>query len=61
MQTAEFRIEKLQLAPHPEGGFYRETEWSRETCTAFLFVRGNYIAITFDTALLHNDNIFFCN
>jgi len=25
MQTAEFWIEKLHLAPHPEGGFYRET------------------------------------
>jgi len=25
MQKAEFWIEKLQLLPHPEGGFYRET------------------------------------
>ncbi len=25
MQKAEFWIESLKLAPHPEGGFYRET------------------------------------
>ena len=25
MQKAEFWIESLQLAPHPEGGYYRET------------------------------------
>ena len=25
MQKADFWIESLQLAPHPEGGFYRET------------------------------------
>jgi uncharacterized protein len=25
MQKAEFWIEKLNLSPHPEGGFYRET------------------------------------
>jgi predicted cupin superfamily sugar epimerase len=25
MQKAEFWIDRLQLAPHPEGGYYRET------------------------------------
>ena len=29
MENADFWIEKLKLAPHPEGGFYRET-WRSE-------------------------------
>ena len=31
MQKAEFWIEKLNLSPHPEGGFYRETYRSGES------------------------------
>lgn len=30
MRTAEYWIEHLQLQPHPEGGYYRETYRSRE-------------------------------
>ncbi|MEI8032115.1 MAG: cupin domain-containing protein [Chlorobiaceae bacterium] len=33
MQKAEFWIERLQLAPHPEGGHYRETYRSNGTCS----------------------------
>ncbi|MBN1279419.1 MAG: cupin domain-containing protein [Chlorobiaceae bacterium] len=31
MQKAEFWIRHLQLEPHPEGGYYRETYRSKET------------------------------
>lgn len=31
MQKAEYWIERLQLLPHPEGGFYRETYRSHES------------------------------
>jgi uncharacterized protein len=34
MEKAEFWIEKLKLAPHPEGGFYRET-WRSEGSYSF--------------------------
>ncbi len=34
MQKAEFWIESLQLLPHPEGGYYRET-WRSEGSYAF--------------------------
>lgn len=34
MEKAEFWIESLQLAPHPEGGFYRET-WRSEDAYPF--------------------------
>lgn len=30
MYNAEYWIEKLNLAPHPEGGFYRQTDQSKE-------------------------------
>jgi uncharacterized protein len=30
MQKAEFWIDRLQLEPHPEGGYYRETYRSKE-------------------------------
>src|SRR5688572_10263722 len=30
MQTADYWIHHLNLAPHPEGGFYRETYRSKE-------------------------------
>ena len=30
MQTADYWIHHLKLAPHPEGGFYRETYRSKE-------------------------------
>ena len=33
-QTVENLIERLELAPHPEGGWYRETYRSGETITA---------------------------
>lgn len=33
MKTATFWIDRLQLAPHPEGGFYKETYRSTETVT----------------------------
>ena len=31
MQKAEFWIERLQLEPHPEGGYYRETYRSHDS------------------------------
>ncbi|MBL7858511.1 MAG: cupin domain-containing protein [Cyclobacteriaceae bacterium] len=34
MQTAEYWIGHLQLKPHPEGGFYRETYRSAESIPA---------------------------
>ena len=33
MQKAEFWIDRLQLAPHPEGGYYRETYRSASSYT----------------------------
>ena len=34
MKDAKFYIEQLQLIPHPEGGFYKETYRSNETISA---------------------------
>ena len=34
MNTADYWIEKLQLAPHPEGGYFRETYRAVETVPA---------------------------
>ena len=34
MHTAEYWIENLQLLPHPEGGFYKETYRSDENITS---------------------------
>jgi uncharacterized protein len=34
MRTADYWIKHLQLLPHPEGGFYRETYRSRENISA---------------------------
>lgn len=49
--TSKYIIEKLELVPHPEGGFYKETyradaivnnnSVSRNICTAILFLLEN--------------------
>ena len=38
MQKAEFWIDSLKLAPHPEGGFYRETYRS---CGSYAFTKNS--------------------
>ena len=71
-QRAEYWIERLELVPHPEGGFYRETYRSRQsydfgTGTSFGGTRNHATAIYYllragDRSRLHSirsDELWF--